>query len=146
MLIVHNLSEILYKWLQSLIVWQLSVRNCVRIFLKHPKTPLNTPGLSCSVLLKSATSRHSIFDNGWLSCILYGNNDKSSRQIFHAAQAETPSVVPDGALFSWTCGYCLLCCTDNFFPANRCATFTFLRGLARLSRTLSVSSNCLRIR
>jgi hypothetical protein len=38
-------------------------------------------------------------DNGWLSCILYRNSDKSSWQIFHAVLVETPVCCAYSLLF-----------------------------------------------
>jgi hypothetical protein len=56
-------------------------------------------------------------ENGWFSCILYRNNDTSSRQIFRAVLVETSiCCAKRRTFFSWISYCCLSCCVDILFP------------------------------
>jgi hypothetical protein len=57
-----------------------------------------------------------ILHNGWLRCVLHGNN-MSSRQTYHAVPDDEPNLL---------C-YCLAYCTYNFCLTNRCSVLISLR-------------------
>jgi hypothetical protein len=116
-------------------------RNCVQIFLKH----LETPGLACSSVLCSQKRNVSV-----LHLLTVADSAAVCTGTSHHARFSMQRRLRSHLLCQTShsfLGYVVIAfCASPTSSPRIDATFTFLRGLARLSRTLSVSSNCLRIR